>query len=332
MKLKDIAEICGVSIATVSKVVNGKTSDIGDATIKRIEAVLEENNYIPNGLARSMKTNRSHSLGLIIPDVRNPFFTEISRGAEDIAYKNGYTLFFSNTDDSFEKEKNYLFSHLERRVDGILIIGAHERNEQVEKSLKLNVPIVSIDRPVYYNSVISEISTDNYYGASLVADYLIELGHNKVLYIGGSPKNITNVNRRTGFIDTIKNSNKDIKVDIQEGSFTYEYGYNSIINTDNLNYDAIFCANDMIAFGVLKALDEKNIRIPEDMSVVGFDDITFASISNPSLTTVRQPSYELGQLGAKTLIDYIENNRVLKKKYELDQNLVIRSSTSHSST
>lgn len=327
MKLKDIAEICGVSIATVSKVVNGKTSDIGAETIERIEAVLKEYNYIPNGLARSMKTNRSYSIGLIIPDVRNPFFTEIARGAEDMAYKNGYTLFLSNSDDDFNKEKKYIQSHLEKRVDGILLIGSHERLEEEEKNMNLDIPIVTIDRPSSYRSIVGEVSTDNYLGAKEAAQYLLELGHSKFLYVGGSPLNTTNCERKHGLLDSIQNENNNVLVDVVDGSFTFEHGYDSIMNLQAIPYTAIFCANDMIAFGVIKALSDKGLQVPEDISVVGVDDITFARTSNPSLTTVRQPSYELGQLGAQMLIKSITHNKSKQNNLVLKQELVIRSST-----
>ena len=196
--LKDIAKIAGVSITTVSKVINDKTFDISDETVERIKGILEEENYVPNVLARSMRTNKTNTIGFIIPDIRNPFFTEMARGVEDEGYKSGYNIFFSNSDDDFKKEMNLLKSMAEKQVDGILIAPSNKRDQKQEKKMKVNIPIITIDRPARYPDIICSVTTENTDGAYKAVNYLIHQGHQKILHIARPKSNEGSLERLNG--------------------------------------------------------------------------------------------------------------------------------------
>lgn len=187
VRLKDIAKIAGVSVGTVSRVINQKTSEIGEETVKRVEKVIKEEGYVPNIRARSLKTNRSNILGLLIPSIKNPFFTEIVRGVEDTAYDLGYSVILCNTYDNFDKETKYLNTLHELRVDGIIVAGSYDRNKEKEEAYSFNVPLIAIDRAVYYKNISTFITTDNYSSSEKIAETCLKMVI--ALFLPGRPKN-----------------------------------------------------------------------------------------------------------------------------------------------
>jgi LacI family transcriptional regulator len=328
--MKDIARLAGVSIATVSKIVNGKDSDISRPTIEKVKRIIEEENYSPNSIARSMITKKTRTIGLIIPDVRNPFFTDLTRGAEDIANDRGYSIFFCNTDEDLNKEIRYISNLIEKQVDGIALAGSAFRNKELEEKLNIKIPIVSLDRNVYFKGIKGKVEIDSFSGAYDAVTYLIKLGHEKIIYLSG-PLNIRlSMDRLEGYKKALLDNN--LKYDetlIIEGSYNSEFGYETIKNmVIDEDITAIFCGNDLIAIGAMNGLKEKGINIPEDISVVGFDDIYISSLVTPSLTTVNQPSYKIGYLAVETLINILENKEDLDNEVEIKLELVVRESTS----
>lgn len=326
VRLKDIAIKAGVSIATVSKVLNNKTSDIGEATIKRVEKIIEQEGYVPNAIARAMKTNRSHIIGLLIPDIRNPFFTEISRGAEDLAYELGYSLFLCNTDDDLEKETKYIRSLQQLRIDGIIIAGSFQRNPDSEVSLAFNTPLIAIDREIYYKNISTFITTNNYESSKQMVEQLYADGYRSFFYLGGPVENSVSKERYSGTIDGLKGK-KIKRFESVFGRFLLEDGYESINKRNDIkDFDVIICGNDLIAIGVLNALNNKGIEVPKQIGVVGFDDIHLASSFIPRLTTVKQPAYQMGA-DAIILIDEIIKGKEPKSIHMLKQRLVFRDTT-----
>lgn len=327
MTIKEIAKLCNVSTATVSKVLNGNDHDISEATRQRVLKVAEENNYRINRLASAMVTKKTKSLGLLIPDITNSFFTDIAQGAEDAASRSNYSLFLCNTYDSLEKEMNYINDLINKQVDGIIISGAYDRNQPLEEKFIKNTPIISIDRKVYY-STIGHITTDNYDGSMQAIKHLVNLGHKHIMFLGGPKNNDISNLRYKGYVDGLKAFNLPYNKNyIRYGQFNSDFGFSSIFN-DGLpqNVTAIFCGNDLIAFGVIYALRKMNIKVPEQISVVGYDDSYFASVFQPSLTTVRQPSYNLGHLAVTTLLNHL-NDLPYEPNLQLNQLLVEREST-----
>lgn len=325
--IKDIAKLANVSSATVSKVINQKTHDISDSTRKKVEEILVQENYVPNQLARSIRTNVSKTIGLVIPDIRNSFFTDLARGAEDESYENGYSIFFANSDDKLDKEMKIINSMVANRVDGILIAGSTERDAKLEGALPVKTPAVSLDRVNNYKFNISTITTNNDEGAYNAVSYLIEKGHTKILHLAGPEDNEVSIARLNGFVEAHIRNNLSFSIDdVMFGDFSTASGYDQIINFDRIkDYTAIFASNDMIALGALSALNELNIKVPDDISLMGIDDIEYARLSYPALTTMDQPSYQLGRESARLLIDHLQGKEVPKQKI-LKQDLIVRKS------
>ncbi|HWR61933.1 MAG TPA: LacI family DNA-binding transcriptional regulator [Clostridia bacterium] len=327
--IKDIAKLSGVSTATVSKIINGKDNDIGKATIERVKRIIEEQNYSPNTVARSMITKKTKTIGLVIPDVRNPFFTDLARGAEDVANERGYGLLFCNTDDDLKKEIRYINNLIEKQVDGIALAGVAVRDQALEEKIDIKVPIVSLDRNVYFKGIKGKIEVDNYSGAYDAVTHLIKLGHKNIMFLSGQLNIKLTRDRLEGYKRALADNNLEYNEKLTVfGTYSSEFGYESMKNmTLDKAVTAIFCGNDLIAIGAMNALKGKNLRIPEDISIVGFDDIYIASLVTPALTTVRQPSYEIGYQAVETLIDIIECKKESSHKVEIKLELKVREST-----
>lgn len=327
--IKDIAKLAGVSTTTVSKIINGKDNDISSATIERVSEIIGELHYSPNTIARSMVTKKTKTIGLIIPDVRNPFFTDLTRGAEDVANERGYSIFFCNTDDDLSKEIKYINNLIEKQVDGIALAGAAVRDKALEEKVNIRIPIVSLDRNVYFKGIEGKIEVDNFSGAYDAVSYLIKLGHEKILFLSGQ----LNIKLSTDRLEGYKKALTDNHINYDEslvvvGRYSSDFGYEAIKKmTINRGITAIFCGNDLIAIGAIKALKERNIRIPGEVSVVGFDDIYISSLVTPTLTTVKQPSYEIGYLAMEKLINILDGKENINNKVEIKLELMVREST-----
>lgn len=329
LTLKDIARIAGVSTATVSKVINGKDQEIGEGTIERIKAIVQELDYRPNSLARSMKTKVTRTIGLIIPDVRNPFFADLARGAEDSANQRGYSLLFCNSDDDLVKEMDYIHTLTQKQVDGIALAGSVHRNRAVEENFSVGVPIVTLDREVYFKGVKAFVHTDNVTGAHDAVQYLISLGHRRILFLSGSLHMGVSRERLEGYRRALAKNGIPYDPDLVTGGpYSFAFGYDYILSGQlDQSVTAIFCGNDLIALGAIKALKKMGRRVPEDISIVGFDDIYLSSINSPELTTVRQPSYALGYITVGRLIDILEGVTHEDGRVEVEVELIPREST-----
>lgn len=326
VRLKDIAKIAGVSIGTVSRVINHKTTEISEETVKRVEKIIEEEGYVPNVRARALKTNRSNLLALLIPSIKNPFFAEIARGIEDTAYELGYSVILCNTYDDFLKETKYLNTMHELRVDGIIVAGSYDRNKEKEEAYNFDVPLVAIDRAVYYKNISTFITTDNYNSSKKIAELLYENGYESFYHLGGPEKNSVAKKRYEGTLAGLEG--KEIK-NYKEvfASYAIEDGYDIIHKEKNItDYDVIIAGNDLLAIGAIQALRERNIDIPGEISVFGFDDMEIFSEIKPKLSTVRQPSYQIGT-DAVRMIDKTIKGKTVKKEHKLNQKLLFRDTT-----
>lgn len=324
--MKDIAKIAEVSIGTVSRVINKKTSEISDATVEKIEKIIVEEGYVPNIRARSLKTKRSNILGLLIPDIKNPFFTEIVKGAEDRAHELGYSIILGNTYDDFLKETKYLNTFHELRVDGIIVAGAYDRNKDIEEQYSFDVPLVAIDRAVYYKNITTFITTDNYSSAKKIIDQLYNKNYRSFFYLGGPQKNHVAKLRHDGTLASLKEK-KIKKYKEVFGKFTISDGYNLIKEEKNIqDYDVIICGNDLQAVGAIRALKERNIKIPSDIGIFGFDDMTILSEIKPRLSTVKQRSYKIGY-DSVTIIDKTIDGKQVEPVHKISQELLFRDTT-----
>ncbi len=313
MTIKDIARLAEVSITTVSKIINGKDHDISQATKERVKQIMQEHRYVPNKLAGSLVTKTTKTIGLVIPDITNPFFPELVRGAEDRANEAGYSIFFCNSDDKLEKETQYIKSLMEKMVDGIIFTAASTDSSRKAAFKNISSPIVLVDRVIEMDEVKASIVVDNVAGAYKGTNYLIGLGHTQILHITGPKKGTISQERQTGYEQALNEAG--ITPDpnmILSGHFKLEWGYKAMAEAfeKGLAFTAVFCGNDLIALGAMKYLKEQGKRIPEDCSVLGYDDIQIASHVDPPLTTIRQPKYQMGYQAVDTMVKLLSKDEL----------------------
>jgi len=329
----DVAKIAGVSPSTISRVMNTPEIVAEDTRQKVINAV-KELAYIPNMMAASMPRRRTNYIGLIIPDITNIFFSNLVRGVQDVCEKHGYSVLVVNSDDSQEKEGRYLKLLYSRRVDGVILTVAGYREEEFseeELSLLKKMNIVLIDREI--NGMTTPIvKVNNFAGAYSAVKYLLNMGHKKILYLAGIKGTKTNQEREKGYQAALKKAHINWKKELV-ADFRLDTAYQKTIyhwpqlkNLDELP-TAIFAANDLMAIGALKAFSQLKVRVPEEMSIMGFDNIPFSDCTYPPLTTIAQPTYLMGQKAVETLIKLI-NKKKIKKSIELETELIERDSVS----
>lgn len=325
--IKDISRIAGVSTATVSKVLNGDYSKVGDLTRQRILDIAKELSYRPNRLARGLVNSKTNIIGLIVPDIANPYFADLARGVEDYARSLGYKMILSNSDESGEKEREYLEVLLEYSVDGIIITGNNTSEENLADYRK-NTPMVAIDR--YLGDDVCTVSIDNFGGSYIATEYLIRNGHRQIAYIGGGvidthvPKN-----RLNGYLKALRDN--DIPIDltlIEGGSYQYDTGFQCVnhLLDQGRSFTGITCGNDLIAFGALRALRKRGLKVPDDISLVGYDDIYLTELIDPPLTTIKQPTYELGKTAMDFLSKLMRKETITEKIHNFTPQLVMRQS------
>lgn len=328
--IKDIARLAGVSTATVSKVVNGKDERITDATRQRVLRVIKEQHYVPNRVASSMVTKQTKTLGLVIPDIANPFFPELARGAEDYAQEAGYTLILCNSDNELDKEDTYIAMLQEKMVDGLIFTASSRRTEISSALGRVRIPVITVDRQIEGLSAQSKIMVDNDRGALKAVNHLLERGYRKIFHLAGPMTSRPAKQRYAGYLEAHRNHGViPPEGHLLEGEYVPTWGVEAVegLIARKADFDALFCDNDLIAIGAMKTLIRAGYRVPEDVGVVGYDDIYLAALVNPGLTTVRQPIYEMGYTAARQLIAMIEGNTREMQEITLATELVIREST-----
>ena len=331
--IKDIAERCGVSITTVSRVINNKLEGVGSDTREKIMEAIELLDYQPNSIARSMVTKKTNTIALVIPDICNPFFPELARGVEDCCTKEGYNLFLCNTDGDVDKELSYIKYLRERFVDGIIFTtqNAEEYNSIFYDLIKEKFPFVFIERYIEDMEDLLGIYVDNFHGVYKAVEYLFENGHRNIAFITG-PFNTTNaVLRFKGFQQAHIELNIDIDYGlVKEGDYKVHSGYEQtrdLLREHPGNFTAVIASNDLMAIGVCNAIKDAGFRIPDDISVIGFDNISFTDICQPRITTVGIPIYNMGYTASKLLIDTLRGNELKSRKFVFDAELIIKQSS-----
>jgi LacI family transcriptional regulator len=301
--IKDVARESGVNVSTVSRALNGEYGVHAD-TREHVVAIAKRLGYRPNRVARGLVTGRSHTLALVVSDIRNPFFAEVARGAEDAACRSGYDLILCNSDLDPEKQMRYAQSLMEKRVDGILMnsVAALSRKQQ-EQLTALGVPIVLLNRTAA-RSAFSTICADNEAGGVLAAAYLMKLGHRKIAHLTGPRQHGNMTERAKGFVHALEAAHRPVHPVVLHGKNNFQGGVELAqkLLAQHPGITAVFAASDMMAFGVIRALMEAGLQIPKDVSVMGFDNVELAGIVQPPLTTVHQPKYEIGQAAVEILL------------------------------
>lgn len=323
----EIAKLAGVSPATVSRALNG-TGYVRAEVRERIRAIADSMDYHPNSLARGLLNKRTYTLGLVVPDITNPFFPAVARGVEDVAHTNGYGVILCNTDGNLQKEAKYLKMLRTKRVDGVVFTTSRVQASHVQDLLNAGVPVVLADRRL--DVMCDSVSADNVDGAYQAVAHLLSLGHTRVAMITG-PANLTTAQERLeGYKQALCEHGIAFSPRlVLEGDFRQESGYR--LARDLLKIDprptAVFAANDLMAVGVLMSLEEQGIRVPEDMALVGYDDVVLSRVTRPRLTTVAQPKYEMGAIACELLISRISHPEKEPEKVLLKPRLVVRESS-----
>ncbi len=335
--IKDVAKQAGVSYATVSRALNNK-SVVKSETRKNILNIARELNYRPNAIARGLVKKRTYSIGLIIPDITNPFFPEVASGVEDRANESGYSVFLCNTNWERNREIRYIYLLFEKRVDGIIIapVSNSKKVDCFKGVLNKDIPVVYLSNTPQdgeYNSVI----IDNVRGAFLATKHLIESGYKEIGFIGAPDESLSIDERLEGYKLAFKEYGMEINNKyIKFGDFKQETGYKIIkrMITEGNYPNAILAENDLLALGVMQGVKDMGLIIPEDVAVVGFDDIRLASFPEIQLTTVYQPKYKIGKIAIEILLEEIEkkdeakvNINTINKRIVLEPDLIIRKSS-----
>lgn len=319
--IRDVAKHANVSVATVSRVLNKKgyvSKDAEDA----VQKAIRELNYQPSAVARTLYNKSSRMIGLILPDITNPFFPELARAIEDVALSYGYTVVLCNTDDNGEKEQKYISALKQKYVDGIIVVS---NQPEVTDFSQLDVPIVALDRIL--SDKIPAVVSENEQGAIMATEHLIECGCKFIAHLRG-PVGLTSADDRLrGFQQVVQNNG--IASIVVNTDFHFEKSEEVAMNLlkQHPTIDGIFASSDITAAGALKAAHSLGKIVPTDLQVVGFDGIPLGKMLTPSLTTIEQPIYEIGMLGARTLIKKIENIDLDSSLYTLPTKLVVRGTT-----
>lgn len=330
----DVAKQAKVSAMTVSRVINN-TGKISDKTRAKVKRVMEELHYVPNSMARGLVLQETKILSLLITDITNPFYTTLARGAEDAAMKRGYKLLFSNSDEDVAKENEYVDMVLSTRVDGVLFAPAGDESlGHLEKLRKHGIPFVLIDREV--PGIDSDmVLGDSKEGAKKLVEKLIAFGHKRIAMINGSLSISTARHRFTGYKEALKLN--DIAFDeaiVCEAGYSRTGDSRTSAAIDRLlalgqRPTAIFAANNFLAIEAIRALRDRGVQVPEQISVVCFDDLELASVIDPFLTVAAQPAYQFGTIGVQLLLERISASSQDVTDYRtiiLPSELVIRKS------
>ncbi|HHV80827.1 TPA: LacI family transcriptional regulator [bacterium] len=326
VNIQEVAKEAGVSPSTVSRALNGFPG-ISEKTRERIVEIARKLNYRPNYRGQILTTQSTKNIGLLITDIANPFFPELVMGAEEYASKSGYTVLLGNTSESEEKETNYLDFFSRGPVDGIIISASRVSNEHIIMLAEEGLPIVVINR-ILEHPKISYVSTDMEKGGYLATMHLLRLGHSKIAFINGPKHSEVSQRRLEGYKKALKEAGIDYNSDLISFNVPVsESGYKEAIKLlcTGEAPTAIFTYNDVMAFGVIKAAKELGIKIPEELSVVGFDDIFFSSFTDPPLTTIKQFKEELGRMAVELLFKLMEGER---ESLLIEPELIIRNTTS----
>ena len=323
----DVSRLARVSVATVSAVVN-ESAYVSPALKARVQAAIDKLGYQPNLLARSLAKQKSHMLGMIVPDIANPFWPEVVRGAEDRAHAAGYTLLLANTDDDQRKEELYLDLFLSKRVDGVLFTKAPGKlNPQVLSRLeRARTPIVQVSRLIggfQADAVLMDDKDAAYEGAS----HLLRLGYQRVAMIAGL-SGVTPTERRVqGYKKALKDWKRPFdRALFYQGDYRVASGYDAGLALLKRKMDAVFISNYVMAVGFMKALRQYQLRCPQDVAIVTCDDHTWMDSFSPRLTTVNFPKYELGAEAARVLLERLEDRNRPLQAIQLKSALSIRDS------
>lgn len=325
--IRDVAAAAGVSPATVSRVLNERVEVATDLR-ERVIAAVTELGYRPNGPARSLRKRATTVLGIIITDVQNPFFTSMVRGIEDAAQRAGYSVVLANSDEDQDKQQRYLEVAAAEQLAGVVLAPAHQSTRGLDVVVGQGIPVVTVDRRLR-GAAVDSVLVNNHKAARDATEHLIERGRRRVGFVAGLLDTTTGARRLAGYKAALKHAGipLDEKL-IAEADFRLEGGYEATKKLlERARPDAVFASNNLMTIGALQAIAEAGVAIPDDVAVVGFDDISWATALRPPLTAVRQPTYEIGQRAAELLLDRVRGDPAPRRNIVFHAELVVRGSS-----
>ena len=326
--IREVANRAGVSYTTVSHVINN-TRFVSNETRDRVLAAMRDLNYRPNALAQSLRSGKTHTLGLILPDSSNPFFAEVARSIEDAAFQLGYSVILCNTEGEGHRELLYVDVLSKKQVDGIIFVATGDQGDSLDFLQRQALPVLVVDRDlpeIHADAVL----TDNRQGGCQATGHLIELGHRRIGCISGPSHLTPSADRTIGYRKAMEDAGLHAPEElILRGDFHPESGRVATAALLALPEPptAIFACNDLMALGALRAAAEAGFRVPEDLSIVGFDDIELASYTTPPLTTIAQPKVDIGHRAAQLLVERIAEKNSPHCREVLPTALIMREST-----
>ncbi|WP_114974873.1 substrate-binding domain-containing protein [Vibrio cholerae] len=326
--MKDIARLAGVSTSTVSHVIN-KSRFVSDEIAERVNNAAQQLNYAPSALARSLKMNRTKTIGMLVTTSTNPFFGEVVKGVERSCYHQGYNLILCNTEGDNQRMKASINTLLQKRVDGLLLMCSTLEGERLDVFDRYpDIPIVVMDwGPILFAS--DKIQDNSLQGGYMAAKHLIECGHKEIGCITGPLIRHQAQMRYEGYKRALAEAGVAINPDwIVESDFECEGGYQAFEKLYQRGKlpSALFVSNDMMAMGVIQAASQRGFRVPDDLSLIGYDDVHIAKFMTPALTTIHQPKYRLGKAAIDTLLYRLENPDTTAQVVQLEPTLVVRNS------
>lgn len=325
--IQDVAHRAGVSIATVSRVLSGSAHPVRPALRERVLAAARELDFRPSSLARGLAGRETQTLALVVPDIANPYYPRLSRGVEDVASEQGYAVLVCNTDYRPDKLAVYTRLLREKRVDGVLLAGGgHEDPAGFDDLIAAGLPLQAIGR---HPLAVPSVRIDNVAGAAAAVEHLLALGRRRVAFVGGPADHTTVADRRDGYRQALRRAglgpNEVLELEV---GFTAPDGERAAdqLLAQHCRPDAVFCFNDHLAAGLIHVLLMNGCQVPDDVAVVGFDDVPLAPYLHPSLSSVAVPAYELGAAATTRLIQHLAG-RVIEETVWLSTRVVPREST-----
>lgn len=326
--IRDVAERAGVSTTTVSHVVN-RTRKVDPGTAARVEAAIEDLGYRPNALARSMRRGRTHTVGIVIPDIANPFFGDLARSLEDHMFERGYSAIICNSDGDAAKEARYLDVLLSKKVDGLLLIAASQSTDGLDELVATGPPTIVIDRELG-SLPVSHVMVENRRGGYLAGQHLLGLGHRDIGVIAGPGGLGTSARRLEGFQSALDEAGVSLpERRIYRGDFRAASGRAAMDawTQQGSTPTAVFAENDLMAIGALSAAHAAGLDVPADLSVVGFDGIAFGADVTPPLTTVTQSTDDVATAAIELLFERLRDKLTAPRQVELPVTLAVRGSS-----
>jgi len=325
--ISDVAKVAGVSVATVSRVING-IANVSPETTAKVTKAIQELDYRPNLLGRNLRRTKSERILVLLPNISNPFYSEIVKGIEDVANRNGYNIMLCNTDSDIKREKKYIKMLKTRLADGAILMASEISCEELTELAK---EVSMVQCCEYKEGIpVSHVSIDNEKAAYKATKHLISLGHRKIAFIGANNQFLSSNLREKGYLRALSDEGIEPNPDyLCYGDYSYKSGLRNMKKLLNLQErpTAVFCVSDVMAIGAIRLAMEENLKVPEELAVCGFDNIHFSWMFTPSVTTIAQPMYDLGCTAMDALIRIIEGKSSEVIHYFLEYELIIRDST-----